>query len=214
MTKDYTQLVANDWKQSVYYDLVEDEESLALFWGEDSVFHPMFGQLDLANVIEIACGHGRHYTIYGPRAGTATLIDVNIENIDFCRKRFGGAPKPPILLQNSGNDSPGLEDEAYSAVFCYDAMVHFELFDVIDYLRESFRVLAPNGRALFHHSNFTGAPGIPAHRPNDFGWRNYMSADLFTHIAMRTGFSVERQNIISWGGMPNLDCVTLLQKAS
>jgi hypothetical protein len=39
-----------------------------------------------------------------------------------------------------------------------------------------------------------------------------MSATLFAHAAMRSGFLVLEQQLIDWAGVPRLDCATLLVK--
>jgi ubiquinone/menaquinone biosynthesis C-methylase UbiE len=209
---DYTKLVAADWAESAYYDSVEGAGARELFWGSASLFNRMFRSLDLSSVLEIACGHGRHYEHYKDVARSVRLLDVNQENIDFCAKRFAALEKKPVLIRNNGRDLDVIADGECSAVFSYDAMVHFEMADVFRYIEEAYRVLRPGGRALFHHSNFTGAPGRRAHEIKQFGWRNYMSVSLFAHVAMRNGFDVVEQNTITWGDMPNLDGVTLLQK--
>jgi SAM-dependent methyltransferase len=211
-THTYTDIVALDWKDSAYYDLHENEAAMALFWGESSPFLRMFRQLDLTNVVEIGCGHGRHVPKYAEQAGEICIVDVNKTNVDYCAKRFSTWKKPLRIIQNNGSDLKPINSQESTAVFSYDAMVHFELSDVISYLSESFRVLSPGGKALFHHSNFDGAPGLLGHRIAEFGWRNFMNAKIFCHVAMRTGFIVLEQTIIEWGGIPNLDCISLLQK--
>jgi hypothetical protein len=35
---DYTKLVADDWRASMYYEQVEAPAAIALFWGQDTVF--------------------------------------------------------------------------------------------------------------------------------------------------------------------------------
>jgi FkbM family methyltransferase len=208
----YTQSIANDWKESEYYDIAERDEQLAIFWCLDSPFKLMFDQLDVQEVVEIACGHGRHLRQYVSRVRKAYLVDVNAENIAFCRRRYATLCDRVEFLLTNGRDLPGIADTTCTAVFCYDAMVHFELFDVIGYLQETFRVLRPGGLALFHHSNWSGNPGGAATKSHDFGWRNYMTAGLFTHIAQRTGFDVVDQRIIPWGGWNSLDAITLIRK--
>jgi ubiquinone/menaquinone biosynthesis C-methylase UbiE len=209
---DYTKLVADDWRASMYYEQVEAPAAIALFWGQDTVFRRMFDSLDLSSVLEIACGHGRHYEQYRALASRVRLLDVNQENIDFCAKRFAALAEKPILIRNNGRDLTDIPDGDCTSVLCYDAMVHFELMDVIRYLEETYRVLASGGRALFHHSNFTGAPGRRANEIAQFGWRNYMNISLFAHVAMRNGFALLEQSTITWGGIPNLDGITLLEK--
>jgi hypothetical protein len=98
----------------------------------------------------------------------------------------------------------------YSSLFCYDAMVHFEYDDVISYVKEIYRILCPEGRALLHHSNYDKSPGTSyAENPH---WRNFMSSGLFAHAAVRSGFVVVEQQPVDWAGEAELDCLTLVEK--
>lgn len=208
----YTRLIADDWKESAYYEQAEREDQIGIFWQSGSPFRTMFDQLDITDVVEIACGHGRHLRQYVDRIRKAYLVDVNAENLALCSVRHAALLDRLEFVQSNGRDLSGIANASCTAVCCYDAMVHFELFDVLGYLQESMRVLKPQGMALFHHSNWAGNPGGSATKSHDFGWRNYMTAGLFTHIAQRTGFEIVDQRIISWGGWNSLDAITLLRK--
>lgn len=205
----YKHQIKYDWSSAPYYELAET--NLGPFWAEGSPFRRRFQTLDLFNVIELACGHGRHseYIRDNYEFGHVTLVDINPPNIEFCRSRFAGDARFSYLV-NSGSDLLPLPSRAYTALFCYDAMVHFEYDDVFNYLKETYRVLLPAGGALFHHSNYDQSPGT--RYSDNPGWRNFMSAALFAHVAMRTGFAVVEQEVIDWGAGPRLDCVTLLKK--
>lgn len=48
----------------------------------------MFQQLDLTNVVELACGRGRHVPMYIDKAGGVTLVDILQKNIEICQERF------------------------------------------------------------------------------------------------------------------------------
>jgi ubiquinone/menaquinone biosynthesis C-methylase UbiE len=208
MRRDYGAEIKEHWDRAPYYELAEGW--MEVFWCEGSVFRMSFETLDLDSVVELACGWGRHSNYararYDPK--TITLVDVNRSNIEHCRERFADDDRFRFLV-NSGSDLQDLTSDSYSAVFCYDAMVHFEYDDVFSYIREIHRVLRPGGRALLHHSNFDGRPG------NDYSenphHRNFMSATLFAHVAMRTGFRVVEQHKLDWGDK-DLDCLTLLEK--
>ena len=206
---DYKGQIRYDWSAAPYYELAET--SLFPFWTEGHPFLRLFRMLDLATLIDLACGYGRHaaHIVRHYRFGHLTLVDFNRPNIDFCRQRFAGDSRVSFLV-NSGSDLEPLAADAYSAVFCYDAMVHFEYDDVFSYLAEIARVLRPGGRALLHHSNNDKFPG--ARYSDNPHWRNFMSAPLFRHVAMRNGFAIVEQQVIDWGRESRLDCVTLLEK--
>jgi SAM-dependent methyltransferase len=206
---EYKRQIKQDLVSSSYYDIAEQVRQP--FWSGGTPFNRMFNTLDLANVVELACGHGRHsaYIRENYSFGHITLVDINKPNITFCKRRFAGEKRFSYLV-NSGADLAALATEKYSSLFCYDAMVHFEYDDVISYVKEIYRILRPDGRALLHHSNYDASPGRSyADNPH---WRNFMSSGLFAHAAARSGFVVVEQQLVDWAGEAELDCVTLLEK--
>jgi SAM-dependent methyltransferase len=212
--------IAHHWKQNEYYDRAEFEDWLAPFWGEHSDFLRLFGRLDPTSLVELACGHGRHTEeiLKGDRSGAIRryhLLDINQENIDYCRQRFANEPRIRLII-NNGRDFRPLASDSVSSIFCFDAMVHFEYDCVISYINDAFRILKPGGHSLLHHSNYTAAPGSQwLHNAHG---RNFMSQELFSHVAQRAGFNVLEQVILDWGDgeqqVKRLDCLSLLEKPS
>lgn len=193
-----------------YFVAAEGEESLQLFWGEKSPFLRMFQQLDLSHVIELACGRGRHVSKYIDQAGDVTLVDILQKNIDFCQNRFVDQ-KNIFYYCNNGYNLEKLESGCYSALFSYDAMVHFEMMDIFSYLKDIRRVLSAGGCALIHHSN--NDSDYKAAFDNAPGGRSFMSQKIFAYLAYRAGLEVVEQQVIDWG-KKDLDCITLLRKNS
>ena len=195
------------WKQSPYYE--QAERWTHLFWSEGSVFRTLFDRLELASVVELACGHGRHAAQVVARCGLLTLVDMHVENVEFCRHRLAVSHNVDYVV-NNGFDLRPLPDAGTTALFCYDAMVHFAPDVVGAYLFETARVLKPGGQALFHHSNFAGAPAWSADmNPHA---RNFMTRNLFAILARGAGLTVSESVVIRWGNAPNLDCITLLRR--
>lgn len=201
--------VFHDTEMEEYYEGAESEGGINIFWNKDSFFYEFFSALNLDNVIELACGRGRHVDQYKQKAGKITLVDILDKNIQYCKNRFS-EDKNITYYVNNGHDLCELESNNYSALFSYDAMVHFEMLDVFDYLKETYRVLQPGGRALFHHSNNT-EDYKTTFSTGTIG-RNYMSAQLFAHLADRAGLNIVKQQIIDWNTVKNLDCITLVEK--
>lgn len=199
--------IGSDWSQNRYY---EDAEGwIDPFWQEGSVFRRMFDQLDLANVVELACGHGRHATQCVDRTGKITLIDINVSNIDACRERFRGRSNVGYIV-NKGNKFDDVPDASVTSIYCYDAMVHFEMLDVIEYIKDAHRALVTEGRALLHVSNNLKNPTSFYHdQPH---WRNFMSVDIARHVADRVGFECLDHQVIDWSGQAEIDGLVLLQK--
>lgn len=192
-----------------YFEGAESENSLKKFWGVDSEFKRCFQELDLTNVIELACGRGRHVSHYVESADEVTLVDILPQNIEFCKERF--KDKSNITYyQNNGYNLEKLENDAYTALFCYDAMVHFEMMDIYDYLVDIYRVLVAGGKALLHHSNYDS--DYRASFENSVQSRSFMNEKIFAYLAYRAGFKILRQKIIDWGEDKELDCISLLQK--
>ncbi len=191
-----------------YFERAESDSALDFFWSEDSVVYKMFSKMNLDNVIELAAGRGRHMQMYEAKANHIVLVDILQKNIDFCKERFKGNRKIDYYCNNGYNLSE-LKDNEYSALFTYDAMVHFEMMDIFEYLKDIHRVLRKGGMALFHHSNNTSS------YKNSFstatGGRSYMSKDLFAYLAYRAGFEVVEQHVFDWIAK-DLDCVSLVRK--
>lgn len=192
-----------------YFEDAESEKSLDVFWGGESPFYAYFKELDLNNVIELACGKGRHVPYYADKSGNITLVDILDKNISFCKTRFSDYTNIHYYC-NDGFSLSDLSSDSYSALFTYDAMVHFEMMDIFHYLKDIHRVLKPGGKALFHHSNndsdytisfATGKQG-----------RNFMSKNIFAYMSHRAGFKIIAQKVIDWMGDAELDCITLLEK--
>ncbi len=209
--EEMTARIGKDWEEHHYYN--DAEGWLDVFWGSDSPFLPLFDKLDCSRITELACGRGRHVNQYKARARGITLVDINQTNIDFCKKRFAQESNISYHV-TGGNNFSVVEGGTQTAVFSYDAMVHFELLDIASYLRDTARVLAPGGMGLFHHSNYAANPG-GFYKSNPH-WRNFMSADIFAHLAARAGLRILSQTLISWDvGKPlvaNIDCISLCQK--
>lgn len=190
-----------------YFD--KAESSLDAFWDEKSDFKKLFDKLDLTNVIELACGRGRHVPKYIDKAEKITLVDILEKNIDFCKERFGESNKV-FYYKNDGYDLHELKSDEYTALFSYDAMVHFELLDISSYLKDIYRVIKKGGRVLIHHSNYS--KDYKADFSNAPNSRAFMSKECFAYLAYKEGFKVLYQKEIDWGGVTKLDAITLLEK--
>jgi hypothetical protein len=210
-------------------DLAHLVETEALLWGDNvkesyfdaaeqdlehqwSFVDPYLARfpIDYSATLELSCGHGRNSVILGERAANLTLVDVNPENIAFCRQRFAG--QPWTIIQNNGYDLRAVPRESITFLFCFEAAVHFDLEVIIRYIKEFHRVLASGALGFVHHSNYTGAPG------RDFqehpAWRNFMSKDIFAHVCRRNGLEIVDQYLIDWNSPAyrNTDCFTVFRR--
>ncbi len=206
----HRQQIAEDWSEHRYYEDAEQEGWIKTFWGPDSVFRKCFERLDLQNVVEIGCGRGRHAAQCLDRISQITLVDINETNLAACRQRFRERSNV-AYVQTEGGTLAGVKDESATAVFSYDAMVHFEATDVISYIIETHRVLRSGGRALLHYSNYDQNPN-GFYRDNP-GHRNFFSERMMRHFADRAGFKILEHRIFCWSGNEVLsDGMILLQR--
>lgn len=193
-----------------YFTAAEDRAHMDIFWQSDSLFYQLFIQLNLEKVVELACGRGRHVPEYLSEAQNIVLVDILKKNIDYCKQRFCSERKIQYYV-NNGFDLKEIESDSCTALFTYDAMVHFEMMDIFQYLLETKRILRKGSKALFHHSNNTDTYDVTCSTGRS--GRNYMSSQLFAYLANRAGLKVVEQHVIDWAGEKELDCVTLVEKA-
>lgn len=208
-----TDRIINFWKQKDsinfhYFDLADSDEATDGFWRKDGLFRPKFEELNLDAVVEVACGYGRHARRVVDRCGKIFLLDTSVDGLVEASRRLADKAAAVVLPPGDGRTIP-LPSGSCTAVFSYDAMVHFEMNDVFSYVSESFRVLKPGGRCLIHHSAYE--LGIGKKFEHNPGWRNFMCLNAFRHFAIREGFRIISIDLIDWAE-PKTDALSLLEK--
>ena len=192
--------VGRDWVQGPYYD--EAELAMDAQWKE---IWPIIGEVDFDCTVELAAGHGRNSEKLRHLAKRLYLVDINVENIDFLRRRFAGSENV-ILVHNNGIDLSEIPTGVASFVYCFDAMVHFDSDVVRAYLREFRRVMRIGAHGFVHYSNYTGNP-TGSYRDHP-GWRNFMSLELFEHYAAKEGLTPVVSKLRDW----TPDAMTLFRR--
>lgn len=168
---------------------------------------PMIRDCDCTSVIDLAAGHGRNTAKLRDLSDDILALDIQLENVERVRERFADDRTVKAAL-NNGYDMAAAVEDAYTLVYCFDAMVHFHREVVRSYLLETSRVLAPGGHGFFHHSNYTGGDDwfvAPCSRA-------YLDRELFVSYVTKAGLEVLCQRVIDWGGHRNLDCLSLVRK--
>lgn len=197
------------FRESPYYEAAEpdmDEQWRDLIW-------PMIRDCDFTATVDLAAGHGRNSAKLLEHVESLTIVDINEECLDACRRRFAG-DRRVSFVRTDGTSLRGIADRSVTFVYSFDAMVHFEPEVVAAYLDETARVLTDEGRAFFHHSNRPLPPDTTFHDAPH--WRNHMTRELFDELAARAGLGVVGAREIDWGSGPDrhetLDGLTLLAR--
>ncbi|MBI2717818.1 MAG: class I SAM-dependent methyltransferase [Rhizobiales bacterium] len=180
-----------------------------MFWDSDTPFRSMFDQLDLADTVELACGHGRHAAQIVANCGHLTLVDVFKDNLVRCQERLESRANVSYLLGDGYSFRP-IPDASATAVFCYDAMVHFSPDLVESYVDAAARILKPGGQLLLHLSNYN-APDDRHYGLNPQA-RNRMTAKMFADFCTTAGFEFVENLTMAWGGIKDLDRLALCRK--
>lgn len=194
----------------LYFERFDREEATDPFWREGSLFRTAFGTLDTARTLEIACGTGRHSARFVHDTQELYLLDTSADALKVAERRFAGQANVRMLWSQDG-ETILLPDGRLTAVFSYDAMVHFEATTIANYLLETSRVLSVGGRALFHHSVYDQNPTGRFHE--NPGWRNFMNKQLFAYLVSRSGMQiVQYTEFNERNGAGPIDGLTLMEK--
>jgi hypothetical protein len=132
------------------------------------------------------------------------LIDVEQDNIDAATALLTGISRTTSIKNYlcDGKSFASYTGAPVDFLYCWDAMVHFDILDVARYIESLNKVL--RGVAFMHHSNYTVVTENIHNNPHA---RNVMSKDIFRQFCLSAGYEVIEQNVIAWGD-PNLDCLT------
>jgi hypothetical protein len=160
-------------------------------------------------ILEIATGFGRWTGFLGTLCDHYYGIDISAPCIEHCRRRF---QRPHMqFFVNDGSDLSMIADGSVDFAFSFDSLVHVDALVMKAYTNQVIAKLTAKGAAFIHHSNLA-ARALPAGRETylrDAG----VSAALVRDFVDLAGGQILRQEIVHWGGIDGLDCLTLFSKA-
>jgi ubiquinone/menaquinone biosynthesis C-methylase UbiE len=135
------------------------------------------------------------------------LIDVSESNLEFSKNRLHHIDDSLEIETyfSSGNGFDQYTSESVDFLYCWDAMVHFDILDVVGYLKTLKKVV--NNQAFFHHSNYNVLTNNISNNPH---MRNFMTKEVFHQICISLGYSVLNQEVISWIKSKDHDCLTVV----
>ena len=195
------------WRQ--YFDDAEPE--MRIQW--DTWIWPMIRNANFTNVLEIGPGAGRNTAMLATMAKTIQCVDLNEYPLELCRTRFADHSGPCKITfhRNDGLTSPMIADRSISLIYSWDAMVHCSKEVLHSYLAEFARVMRPGGIGFIHHSNLgTASPDLMLNTH----YRAPMTKELFAEYCEPVGLRCIEQRLITWGGVADLDCMSLFTTRS
>jgi 2-polyprenyl-3-methyl-5-hydroxy-6-metoxy-1,4-benzoquinol methylase len=217
------------WNQDHRWSSTDDDWSTmwgnceAQWWG--TLFPRLHAFLPCEHLLEIAPGYGRWTNLLRRHCQRLTAVDLSERCVEHCRQRFKDDPAMTFIV-NDGRSLGGVDDRSVDFAFSFDSLVHAEA-DVIEaYIDQLSRKLTPNGVAFIHHSNAYRyrrrfAPGrlvplpwrsrLMRYRllPKDHMRASTMSAERFAELCLRSGCRCISQELINWGYLRDLDCLSI-----
>jgi ubiquinone/menaquinone biosynthesis C-methylase UbiE len=197
-----------------------------------SILPRILPYLPAHSILEIAPGFGRWTRFLRGHCKKLIAVDLNANCIDHCRQQFGGDPSMSFYV-NDGKSLAMAGDASIDFIFSFDSLVHVEAAVIDAYLAEFARVLAPQGTAFIHHSNFADCLASPfatmlTHIPlvrhllwrtamfgvkPNYHWRaESVSANIVRELCQQHNLYCIRQEIVNWGGdVPN-DCFSVISR--
>jgi len=123
-------------------------------------------------VLEVGVGVGRLAGHIAKACKSFTGIDISKQMVKFANKRLA-AVKNIRLIHHPQSDLSLFPEASFDKVYFQVVLIHLDREDVFHYLRESFRVLKPGGRAWFQFYNLLHPEGF-----KEFGHAVDMSVKL------------------------------------
>lgn len=162
-------------------------------------------------VVDLACGGGTvaaEFCLQATEAGYAidhfALVDVVQDNLDAALARLSEVLAPEKISTHlcNGSDFSDYQGPKGNYFYCWDAMVHFDVLDVIGYLN-TLRCIA-SGVVFFHHSTLDKVTTHVHMNPHS---RNFMTKNLFHQVAVSNGYTMLEQTTMSGTRLPTSTAV-------
>lgn len=187
---------------------IDAEATMQTQW--DGTVWPLIKNFNFDAVLELAPGAGRNTERLCAISKKIYAVDYNFYALEQCRKKLGSSYRGCDIEYhvNNGTDLNMIQDGAISAIYCWDAAVHFDKSILKSYVQEFARVLRVGGQGFIHHSNL----GDKANKniKKNPGWRSNMSKGSFAEMCEANGLRIVAQVDILWRNF--VDCGTTFEK--
>ena len=203
------------WDRDYHWNNQGDEWSRA--WGGPAmqwygVLLPrIYRFLPTKNVLELAPGFGRWTQYLKNLCEEIIVVDLSNAAIDACKKRFDSDTNIKYYV-NDGISLDMIQSNSIDFLFCFDSLVHANPTTLRNYVKQFDRILGNDGVAFIHHSNLknhveqiTGIERLHLRDPD-------VNAELFEEMASEYNLQCISQELINWGGVSTIDCITMMTK--
>lgn len=178
-------------------------------WNE--VLWPIIQHFDLSTVLELAPGAGRNTERLATVSKQIHAVDFNAYALKQCKARMDKIDHSCDISfhRNDGTNLNMIKDSSITAIYCWDAAVHFDKEIIADYIKELSRVMKPGAQGFIHHSNL-------GERANDNikknpGWRSNASKTFFAEHCEKHGLTIVKQIDHVWAE-DLTDCISVFKK--
>jgi ubiquinone/menaquinone biosynthesis C-methylase UbiE len=161
-------------------------------------------------ILEIAPGFGRITQFLSILASELIVIDLNPLCIEKTKEKLGNHVLEYLI--NDGKSLIGVKDNSQDLVFSFDSFVHMHENVIEEYIKETYRVLKPGGRAFIHHSLLNG--GSKNSFENSAG-RSNMSSEKFKIFVEENNMRIVSQTQIKFKplhGWNGFDIISIFEK--
>jgi SAM-dependent methyltransferase len=153
------------------------------------------GDLRRLSALEIGCGPGRLMLPLSQDFGKIQGVDVSGEMIALARENLAAVPHAEVY-RNEGADLGPIADESIDFCYSYAVFQHIPDKEVVwNYLRETCRVLKPDGLLRFQFNGLPAAVSEETPPPAVIGW-SVRAANPSVPL-----FEKERASPNTWSGV-------------
>ncbi len=164
-------IAVTQWRTEEEFDRSGSRDVALFFAGDEDLLHLA------ATVVDLGCGIGRMARHVAPRVSRLIGVDVSGEMVRQARERLRGVENVEFV-ECDGRSLAPIASGTVDLVYSHIVFQHLPRRVVLDYFRETGRVLKPGGRFVFQLPEVLGAPPPEPADADTFTPRYWREADL------------------------------------
>jgi SAM-dependent methyltransferase len=164
-------IAVTQWRTEEEFDSSGARDVALFFAGDEELLDRA------ATVVDLGCGIGRMARYVAPRVSRLIGIDVSGEMVRQARARLAGTENVEFV-EGDGNSLAPIASGTIDLVYSHIVFQHLPRPVVLDYFRETWRVLKPGGRFVFQLPEALGAPPPEPRDDDTFTPRYWREAEV------------------------------------